>query len=409
MMRRPALYTFLASMLAVASSAQATELRFSTWAGGDGLALLQQLAREYTAKTNVDVRIEVTPFADYSRKLAVQIASGDAPDVGWLSERDVPTFIASGNLVNVSSLGKVAAFGLSDFTTSSLSLWKRNGNLYGLPFSNSPLVLFYNKDLFAQAKITDPLAQYARGQWDYAAFQKSALAIKTKTGNSGARVMRVDPKAWAGGLLAVLWSHGGGVYDSNQKCNLNSAGSLRAFNLMQEMMFKDGSMPRPGDQTSFEGGKLGMYYDNVSYAGQLKDAKFKWGVAPLPKGPAGRISQLGQAGYVAFSKGRNQTEALAFLQFLASRENMNRTAKFFPPPRQSILKSSAYLGSNPAIPASMLKTALTSQIASARVLQTTTDWLKANDVITSSLDRVFQPGADLRSILDTTCRTVDRL
>lgn len=408
-MRHRTLSVALTLFLVLGSSAEAADLRFSTWAGGEGLALLQQLAQEYTAKTGTNVKVEVTPFADYSRKLAVQIASGDAPDIGWVAERDVPTFIASNNLANLSALGKDASFNLNDFATSSLALWKRGGNLYGIPFSNSPLVLFYNKDLFKQAGLADPLDQYARGQWSYNDFQKSALAIKQKTGSYGARVMRLDPKAWAGGLLAVLWSQGGGVYDRNMKCNLNSAGSLQAFSLMQNMMFKDQSMPRPGDQTSFDGGRLGMYFDNISYAGQLKDAKFQWGIAPLPKGSAGRVTQLGQAGYAVFSKGRNQAEAVNFLKFLASKENMARTAKFFPPPRQSVLKSSVYLNANPAIPASALKTALISQLGSARVLQTDTNWLKANDVITSSLDQVFQPGANTKAILDRTCQTVDGL
>lgn len=407
-MRYRTLSALMTSVL-VLGSAQAADLRFSTWAGGDGLALLQQLAKEYSAKTGTNVSVEVTPFADYGRKLAVQIASGDAPDIGWVAERDVPTMIASNNLANLSSLGKDSSFGLNDFTNSSLTLWKRGANLYGIPFSNSPLVLFYNKDLFAQAKVADPLAQYAKGTWTYQNFQQSALNIKQKTGSYGARVMRLDPKAWAGGLLAVLWSYGGGVYDKTMKCNLNSAGSVQAFNLMQDMMFKEQSMPRPGDQTSFDGGKLGMYLDNISYAGQLKDAKFKWGIAPLPKGPAGRVTQLGQAGYAVFSKGKNQAEAMNFLKFLASKENMARTAKFFPPPRQSVLKSSAYLNGNPAVPASTLKTSLISQLPSARVLLTTTDWLKANDAITSSLDQVFQPGGNAKAVMDSTCKTVDGL
>lgn len=408
-MRYRTLSATLTSFLVFSGAAQTADLRFSTWAGGDGLALLQQLAKEYTAKTGTNVTVEVTPFADYGRKLAVQLASGDAPDIGWVAERDVPTMIASNNLANLNALGKDSAFGLGDFATSSLTLWKRGANLYGIPFSNSPLVLFYNKDLFAQAKVSDPLAQYAKGGWTYQNFQQSALTIKQKTGNYGARVMRLDPKAWAGGLLAVLWSHGGGVYDKNMKCALNSAGSVQAFGLMQNMMFKDQSMPRPGDQTSFDGGKLGMYLDNISYAGQLKDAKFKWGIAPLPKGSAGRVTQLGQAGYAVFSKGKNQAEAINFLKFLASKENMARTAKFFPPPRQSVLKSNAYLTGNPNVPASTLKTALIAQLPSARVLLTTTDWLKANDVITSSLDQVFQPNGNAKAVMDSTCKTVDGL
>ncbi|GGR20277.1 ABC transporter substrate-binding protein [Deinococcus ruber] len=410
-MKRTRALLWSAVLLTGVAQAQQVTLRFSTWAGGDGLALLQQLAKDYSSKNpGVQVTVEVTPFADYSRKVAVQIASGDSPDVGWLSERDVPTFIASKTLTDLSPvLSADKSFNLADFPVSTLTLWQRERSVYGVPFSNSPLVLFYNKDLFQQAGVADPLKQYGLNKWDYTSFQTSSKAIKDKTGAFGARAMRLDPKAWAGGLLAMLWSQGGGVYDKNLKCTLNSPGSVKGFQLASTMMFRDSSMPRPGDQTAFESGRIGMYMDNVSYSAQLRDAKFKWGIAPLPKGPGGRVTQLGQAGYVVFSKGKNQAEAVKFLAYLASPENMARTAKFYPPPRKSVLNSTAYLTSNPLIPASALKTGILSQLSSARVLLTGTNWLKANDVITSGLDRVFQPGANLQSVLDDLCRQVDGL
>ena len=411
-MKRASIAVALALCAAASGGAvaQTTSLRFSTWAGGDALALLQQLAKEYGEKNpNVNVTVEVTPFADYARKIAVQMASNDAPDVGWLAERDVPAFIASKAVVDLSRTLNAPAFKLSDYPLSTLGLWKRGGGIYGVPFSNSPQVLFYNKDLFQKAGVPDPMQQYARGTWDYASFQAASRAIKNATGVFGARVMRLDPKAWNSGTLAVLWSYGGGVYDKDFKCTLNSPASMRGFQLMHDMMFKDASMPRPGDQTTFESGRIGMYPDNISYSAQMRDVNFKWGVAPLPKGPAGRVTQLGQAGYVVFSKSSKQAQATDFLAYLSSPDVMARTARFFPPPRASVLGSNAYLSSNPMIPAASLKTSLLSQIPSARVFITDENFPKANDLITSGVERLLQPNADIKSTLDGLCRQVDGL
>ena len=392
------------------ASAQKVNLRFSTWAGGEGLTLLQELAQEYSAQNpNVGVTVEVTPFADYASKVAVQLASGSGPDVGWLAEQSVPTFLKSGSLKDLSALTGDKAFNIADFPVSALSLWKQGKGVYGVPFSNSPQVLFYNKDLFKQAGITTPLQQYAKGVWDYAAFRNSAKTIKDKTDAFGARIMRVDTKAWNSGTLGVLWSNGGNVYDSNLKCVINSPASVRAFQLMYDMTFKDGSVPRPGDQTTFQGGRLGMYIDNVSFSAQLKDAAFKWGVAPLPKGTTGRVTQLGQAGYVVFAKSTHPSEAQAFLKFLASPAVMARTAKFFPPPRKSVLTSKAYLGSNPAIPAAELKTALVNQLGSARVFKTSDNFLRANDIFAGGIERLYQPGANVAGVLNDICKGVDGL
>ena len=410
-MNRSVLALSLSVLLAVpVASAQKVNLRFSTWAGGEGLTLLQQLAQEYSTQTpNVQVTVEVTPFADYASKVAVQLASGSGPDVGWLAEQSVPTFLKSGSLKDLSALTSDPAFNLADFPVSALSLWKQGKGVYGVPFSNSPQVLFYNKDLFAKAGVSTPLQQYAKGTWDYAAFRSSAKTIKDKTDAFGARIMRVDTKAWNSGTLGVLWSYGGNAYDNNLKCAINSPASVRAFQFMYDMTFKDGSVPRPGDQTTFQGGRLGMYIDNVSFSAQLKDAVFKWGVAPLPKGPAGRITQLGQAGYVVFAKSSRPNEAQAFLKFLASPAVMARTAKFFPPPRKSVLTSKAYLGSNPAIPAAELKTALVNQLGSARVFKTSDNFLRANDLFASGIERLYQPGANVASVLNDICKGVDGL
>lgn len=400
------------SLLVLGSVAQAQKvnLRFSTWAGGDGLALLQQLAKEYGDKNpNVAVSVEVTPFADYARKVAVQLASGDGPDIGWLAEASVPTFLSSKSLVDLTSLTKEKDFNLADFPVSTLALWKQGKGVYGVPFSNSPSVLFYNKDLFRKAGVSTPLQQYAKGSWDYAAFRNAAKTIKDKTGSYGARIMRLDIKAWNNGTLPVLWSNGGNAFDGSLKCALNTANSVKAFQLMYDMMFRDASVPQPGDQTTFQSGGLGMYVDNVSFSAQLKDAPFKWGIAPMPKGSAGRVTQLGQAGYVVFAKSSNQAQAQAFLKFLASPAVMARTAKFFPPPRKSVLGSAAYLSSNALIPASDLKTALVNQLSSARVFKTSDNYLRQSDAISSGLEKLYQPGANVGSVLNDICKQVDGL
>ena len=408
-MKRSLVVFSLSALLATSlASAQNVSLRFSTWAGGDGLSLLQQLAQEYAVQTpGVQVSVEVTPFADYARKVAVQLVSGDGPDVGWLAEQSVPTFFASRSLLDLSSVTSEASFKLSDFPFSALSLWKQGNAVYGVPFSNSPQVLFYNKDLFAKSGLMTPLQQYAKGQWDYSTFRTSAKTIKDKTDAFGARIMRLDTKAWNSGTLGVLWSYGGNVFDRKLKCAMNTSASVSAFQFMSDMMFKDASVPRPGDQTTFQGGRIGMYIDNVSFSAQLKDVPFKWGIAPMPKGPAGRITQLGQAGYVVFAKSSHPKEAQAFLKFLASPAVMARTAKFFPPPRRSVLNSKAYLTSNPAIPAAELKTSLVNQLGTARVFRTGENFLRVNDVIASGIERLYQPGTNVSSILNDLCKQVD--
>ena len=54
-----------------------------------------------------------------------------------------------------------------------------------MPFSTSPFVIFYNKDLFDKAGLEDPNALAAKGEWNMAKFQEVAKKLKDTTGKWG--------------------------------------------------------------------------------------------------------------------------------------------------------------------------------------------------------------------------------
>jgi len=87
-MKLPGTFVCLTALLAGMAGAQQVNLRFSTWAGGDGLALLQQLSKDYSAQNpGVQVTVEVTPLpttAGNSRfrwRLETRLMSGGLPSV----------------------------------------------------------------------------------------------------------------------------------------------------------------------------------------------------------------------------------------------------------------------------------------------------------------------------------------
>lgn len=410
-MRNASKLFLLAALAAGSASAQSkVTLRFTTWAGGDALKLLQTLAREYGQRhNNVAVEVESIPFGSYDQKITVQIAGGTPPDLGWVAERSVPGYIASKAIVNLR--GNVASdpeLVLNDYAPASLSLWTRGDALYGLPFSFSPMLVYYNKDLFEKAGLPTPADLMKQNKWTYAAFEESASAIKkANPGAYGGSLFRLDPQNWAGGILATVYSNGGDVFNADATaCALNSPGSVRAFELAQRMA-RDGSAPKLGEQVTFASGRLGMYADQVSYSAQLKDVNFKWDVAPMPSGSAGRKTLLGQAGYAVFSASGHQKEAQDFLKFLSSRATMQRTAQFFPPPRRSLLNSSTFLKANPLLSETSLRDAVLKQVGSARTLNVPANWTQVNDVVVRNLERILRPNADVGRELERVCGEIN--
>lgn len=408
--------TALAVLLALGAPAAHAQgkvkLRFTTWAGGDALKLLETLATEYGKRTpGVTVEVESIPFGSYDQKINVQIAGGTAPDVGWVAERSVPAYIAGKALVNLrSSVANDSRMLMNDYAPASLSLWTRGDALYGLPFSFSPMLVFYNKDLFEKAGVATPADLMKQNKWTYAAFEQSAAAIKKATPAAyGGSLFRLDPQNWAGAVLAALYSNGADLFDKDvSKCALDSAGGVRTFEMVQRM-FRDGTAPKLGEQVTFASGRLGMYADQVSYTSQLRGVDFKWDIAPMPSGPSGRKTLLGQAGYAVFSGSKNPKEALEFVKFLSGRAVMQRTAQFFPPPRRSLLNSSTFLGSNNLLSESSLRDAVLKQVAEAKTLIVPTNWAQVNDVVVRNLERTLRPNAEVGRELNRVCAEIDAL
>ncbi|HEX2864822.1 MAG TPA: sugar ABC transporter substrate-binding protein [Deinococcales bacterium] len=413
MHKRYAVILTAALLAGAPAAAQSTiHLRFTTWAGGASLDLLKTIAAEYSAShKGIVVDVETVPFAGYDQKIAVQIAGGNAPDAGWLAERWVQGFIQSKALLDLKPVvGTDAHFGLNDFASSALALWARGEALYGVPFSFSPIVLFYNKDLFKKAGVLDPQVQVQRGRWTYTAFRQAAEAIaKANPGTYGASLFRLDPQAWAGAILPVMYAHGGDLFNKDlSSCTLGEPGAVQGWQLAQQLI-ASGASPKLGEQVTFASGRLGMYPDNVSYNGQLTQATFDWDIAPMPSGPSGRFTQLGQAGYVAFAGSKHPKEAGDFVKFMGSLTTMKRTAQFFPPPRKTLLNSSTFLNANPALKPASLRLAVINQVPNARTLIAPANWAQINDAVVNSLESILRPGSDVKQELTRVCQAINPL
>ncbi|SNS31962.1 multiple sugar transport system substrate-binding protein [Tropicimonas sediminicola] len=129
------------------STALAEELRFTVWTGSDAhLAMLDGIAASFTERhPDVTVRFETVPFADYVQKITLQLAGGNPPDLGWLLENSAPTFVDAGVLADVSeTLKGTEGYDFDDLSQAAMGLWQSGDAVYGVPFSTSPFIVYYN-------------------------------------------------------------------------------------------------------------------------------------------------------------------------------------------------------------------------------------------------------------------------
>lgn len=108
-------------------------------------------------KENPNITVKVTNAGTNTDEYtalnnALQAGSG-APDIAQIEYYALPEYAIRDSLVNLSDLG---ASDYSDFyTPGTWSSVNVNGGIYALPMDSGPMALFYNKDVFDKAGVTE--------------------------------------------------------------------------------------------------------------------------------------------------------------------------------------------------------------------------------------------------------------
>ncbi len=399
----------LVSLLVVAAPARSAELRFTIWTGNAAhLKMLNGFAESFKAKRpDLTVKFETIPPADYTQKITFQLAGGNAPDAGWLMEDAAPTFAKAGVLENLApTLDATPEYDFADFTKPALGLWTSGAVVHGIPFSTSPFVVFFNKDMFDKAGLADPLALAGNGQWDMKQFQEAAKKLKAANGKFGfefkdgqgydSRIMHA--------LMPPIRAYGGDVW-SGGKCGLDQPAAISAITQLHDMVYKDKSIAPPGEQGDFFSGNAAMTINQISRASLMPKAGFKWGIAPLPTGPGGEAPVIGQAGIVVFSAGKQKTLAAEFVAHMTNKENVQIAAQFFPPARASVLGSDAFVNSNQLIPAAQMKV-VADAIAKGKVLPSHEKSPQLLAAMKPRIDALWRADADVGRAVQAVCAAI---
>jgi ABC-type glycerol-3-phosphate transport system substrate-binding protein len=181
--------------------------------------------------------------------------------------------------------------------TSSQNKCSYNGKIYALSQNESSLILFYNKDHFAEAGITDIPAK-----WDDAWTYKQLIdaAVKLTKRDASGNIIRYGlspnmftPDAINEGmtftLLNWLWNNGCEYVDKDYKTAsgyLDSPQSIKVLQEFGELYTKYKVAPLQNIDQGFQTGKISMWVQNITNVGAFEKnfPELHFGVMPLPQG-----------------------------------------------------------------------------------------------------------------------------
>ncbi|WP_067135196.1 ABC transporter substrate-binding protein [Microtetraspora malaysiensis] len=276
------------------SGAVTLKLGFYAAAGDPADTTMRELVKEFTAANpTIKVELDVAPYVKFFERLRTQIAGGQAPQV-WLSDGVlVQEFAARGALADLTD--RVKTVNADDYSGIELNR-DAKGRIYGFPQGAQTPVLFYNKKLFADAKVAEPTAD-----WTYDDLAAAAKKL-TKDTNGDGKPDTYGFRTYSPGFTESWWpiikAYGGDIVtDDNRKVVVDSPQSKAALDWMLGTMGKDGFAPdfatteglgKGVVHTLFATGRVAMSYGIYARTLPATSAGVDFGVAPLPKGPSGR-------------------------------------------------------------------------------------------------------------------------
>lgn len=401
------------ALLISTSAALAVDLRMTVWTGSEAhLKMLNGIAESFKAKhPDVNVKFETVPVNDYTQKLTFQIAGGNAPDLAWMMEDAAPAFENANLLMDLGpTLKATEGYDFADFSQPAMGLWQKGETVWGIPFSTSPFLIYYNKDMFDKAGLEDPNQLAAKGEWNMEKFQQvSKKLVEANPGKYGFEFK--DGEGYASrvthAFLPPIRAYGGDIW-SNKECGFDKPEAVKAIKQLHDMVFKDKSIVPPGTQGDYFSGNSAMTVNQISRASKMPEAGFKWGIAPLPTGPGGEAPVIGQAGLVVFASGKNKEIAGQFIAHMTNKENVAIMAQFFPPARKSVLAGDAFINGNKLVQPAMMKN-VADAIAKGRVHPAHEKAPQILAAMAPRVDALWKADADVDAAIKGICTAIKPL
>jgi multiple sugar transport system substrate-binding protein len=275
--------------------------------------------------------IEASDRDDLLARLATGFAAGSPPDLFLINYRFFGQFAAKGVLEPLQGrLDDSKEFAEGDFYEQALAPFRFRGALQCLPQNISSLVVYYNRDLFRNAGVQEPTANWT---WKEMTDKAGALTKDVdgdgKTEQYGLGVepvlIRLAPFLWSNGAELVKEDASG--FDLGTKAAQEVLDEFLVLRSNYRVIPSEEEVKSEDDETRFINGRTAMYMDSRrATPGFRKITAFDWDVAPLPrfKEPA---TILHSDAYCMTTDSKNKDAAWRYVEFALGKEGQEITAR----------------------------------------------------------------------------------
>jgi multiple sugar transport system substrate-binding protein len=285
------------------------------------LSIQDAVQRFEADNPNIHIELQYVNSDNALQKSTVALQGGQQPDISYQYGTNMPQLAQAPKLVDLTDRVQEPDFNWNDFFEGERAVATVDGRVLGIPALVDNLAIVYNKDLFEQAGVDEPTADWT---WD------DVRAAAKATTNPDEKIFGMVFPADASETMvwqyeAMLWEAGGDILnEDNTEAAFNSEAGVRALTTLQEMQ-QDGSLyldfhPDSGKYGElFNSGKIAMVITGPWDLSGFPDVNYGVQVMPSFDPGGSHITIAGPDNWVIFDNGPERVDAAwKFLTFLAS-------------------------------------------------------------------------------------------
>lgn len=296
----------------------------TTWAGS-----ASKLVEMFNAK-GTPIQVEtLSPTGNRDEAMMSMLAAGDVPDLFHALPRNYHPYANLGALLDMAPYIRRDRRA-HDVLPIILDYWARGDQRYAMPNNWSPQAIYFNKTLFDKQGLKTPDQYEKEGKWTFDTYLDLARKLTTGTGEN-----KIYGAPWVTAALdiqlAFIWPMGGDMFDKAlQTTLLDTAASLEAIQFQADLTHRYGVSfdDEVGRETRWRGiggaiaaGRAGIEIMTTDVVGLLVPTTFDKGMAPMPKGKAGRVVRANPIGIHLMKASKAPDAAWEYVVFQSGPES----------------------------------------------------------------------------------------
>ncbi|AEI13054.1 ABC transporter substrate-binding protein [Cellulomonas gilvus] len=306
--------------------------------GTDEKAAYQAAINRYTEDTGVKVNVIVTDADQYATKLQAAVAGNNVPDVFYIEQASLQSYVASGVLMDITDqvaesgvdLDNIWAYGVDSYRFDGTTQGTPDGRLYGLPKDVGPFSFGYNKTMLEEAGIPLPDKDTPL-TWEE--FVEICKKLTTDTDGDGA----VDQ--WGTGLnvqwnlQSMVWSNGGDWTNADHtQVTVDTPEFADALQKFADLTNVDKVTPSASDAATLDtyqrwmAGEIGFFPVGPWDVSVYNDLDFDYDLIPWPSvGGTESATWIGSLGIGVSATSDHPQDAVNLVTYLSADTEAQQT------------------------------------------------------------------------------------